>query len=290
MICRHCGTEINTLVREADGSVVCSGCGAVYRPKIAQLTETESKIHGSVQKEKKNDRHTERSTSHSSSLIRNVLVAAFLIIVAFLGATAIIIAKPYLNNSYKIGDEIVFGTYEQDNNLSNGREPIEWIIAEKSKDSILVVSKYSIDRQQFSPDRNYTTWDRSMLRSWLNHSFLSEAFSVEEQQSIVTTTVAADKPHDNSDPGKDTRDKVFLLSLEEYEKLDKKAGLGFGRPTLYADSANKSYNSEQGHWWLRTPAQNNSTVVTIMWGITTYDGDYPDAYLDVRPAMWINVN
>lgn len=75
----NCGTEINTRVREADGSVVCSGCGAVYRPKIAQLTETESKIHGSVQKEKKNDRHTERSTSHASSLIRNVLVALSLI-------------------------------------------------------------------------------------------------------------------------------------------------------------------------------------------------------------------
>ena len=39
MICKHCGTEINTKIREADGSVVCPGCGTVYRPKSAPKPE-----------------------------------------------------------------------------------------------------------------------------------------------------------------------------------------------------------------------------------------------------------
>lgn len=28
----------------------------------------------------------------------------------------------------KVGDTYVFGQYEQDNDLSNGKEPIEWIV------------------------------------------------------------------------------------------------------------------------------------------------------------------
>ncbi len=33
MFCTHCGTEINTRIREADGAVVCPGCGTRYRKK-----------------------------------------------------------------------------------------------------------------------------------------------------------------------------------------------------------------------------------------------------------------
>ncbi len=37
--CRHCGEYIDTRYREADGSVVCPRCGAVYRPKIKSQQE-----------------------------------------------------------------------------------------------------------------------------------------------------------------------------------------------------------------------------------------------------------
>ena len=34
------------------------------------------------------------------------------------------------NEYYQVGDVITFGTYEQDNNLENGAEPIEWQVLE----------------------------------------------------------------------------------------------------------------------------------------------------------------
>lgn len=45
MRCRFCGTEINTQITEPDGSVVCPGCGMIYRRKesIAQSYSKETR-------------------------------------------------------------------------------------------------------------------------------------------------------------------------------------------------------------------------------------------------------
>ena len=39
MICRQCGTGIDTSVRRSDGTAVCPGCGAVYRPKAGAASD-----------------------------------------------------------------------------------------------------------------------------------------------------------------------------------------------------------------------------------------------------------
>ena len=51
-----------------------------------------------------------------------------------------------------VGDEFTLGTYEQDNNLDNGAEDIEWIVYEYSAntDSYLCVSKYVLDSAIFN--------------------------------------------------------------------------------------------------------------------------------------------
>ena len=43
------------------------------------------------------------------------------------------------------GDYFTFGAYEQDNNLANGPEPIEWIVLAKEEKKILIISRYGID-------------------------------------------------------------------------------------------------------------------------------------------------
>ena len=45
----------------------------------------------------------------------------------------------------KAGDHIFFGHYEQDNDLNNGPEPIEWRILEVKGDKILLLSEYILD-------------------------------------------------------------------------------------------------------------------------------------------------
>ena len=54
------------------------------------------------------------------------------------------------------------------------------------------------------------------MRKWLNGTFISNAFSSDEQNMIQSTTVTADKnPSYSTSPGNNTTDKVFLLSITE---------------------------------------------------------------------------
>ena len=37
------------------------------------------------------------------------------------------------DNTVKTGDEILFGSYEQDNNIQKGKEPITWVVVDKKQ-------------------------------------------------------------------------------------------------------------------------------------------------------------
>ena len=58
--------------------------------------------------------------------------------------------------SVNVGDYITFGTYEQDNNTSNGKEDIEWLVLAnnlwKGKHRILVISRFALDCQIFDSE------------------------------------------------------------------------------------------------------------------------------------------
>lgn len=41
----------------------------------------------------------------------------------------------------KAGDYVFFGAYEQDNNTSNGKEDVEWLVLEVKDGKALVISK-----------------------------------------------------------------------------------------------------------------------------------------------------
>ena len=71
---------------------------------------------------------------------------------AIVRITAAGMAQAEIRDSYvdvQVGDIIEFGSYEQDNDSSNGSEPIKWRVLEVSDGSALVVSEYA----RFSLDR-----------------------------------------------------------------------------------------------------------------------------------------
>ena len=58
----------------------------------------------------------------------------------------------------------------------------------------------------------YVSWDTCTLRQWLNGTFLSEAFSSDEQRIIQNAITTKDKSVPNDVPSaNDIIDKVFLL-------------------------------------------------------------------------------
>ena len=115
--------------------------------------------------------------------------------------------------SYKVGDIIKFGHYEQDGNTANGKEEIEWQVLKVESDRVLVVSKYVLDEAAYHSnyhERN-VSWESCSLREWLNNDFKQIAFSTNEQACIVNVNIA-------NQNGNNTNDDIFLLSMEEVEK------------------------------------------------------------------------
>lgn len=83
---------------------------------------------------------------------------------------------------------ITFGYYEQDGNLENGEEPIEWIVIGKDGPTVTLLSLYALDNRQLNSDLDFK-WVESDLIKWLNGSFYSEAFSPDEQEMINKRTI-----------------------------------------------------------------------------------------------------
>ena len=209
-------------------------------------------------------------------------------------------------NDAVAGDVVVFGSYEQDGNTSNGKEPLEWLVLAKEGDSLFVITLYAIERMHFHSSLSKVTWETSSVRAWLNSEFLAAAFSSDENAKIKPSVVIAEANPDypKSPAGNDTEDKVFLLRIQEVaqylpEKADRKCS-----PTeAVAASANvfsisnRAWYAKHGYvcsWWLRSPGMYKDLYVSYVdhGGSTSGGGQVylENTDLCVRPAMWIRLN
>lgn len=194
-----------------------------------------------------------------------------------------------------IGDSFTFGMYEQDNDSSNGAESIEWIILQKEDKRLLVVSRYALDCVRYNTEYKDVTWETCTLRSWLNSTFMNEAFSEGEKSMISVTTVSADRnPKYDTNPGNATQDQVFLLSISEVNKYFNSDEERQCKPTEYAVDQGAYENDETGCcWcWLRSPGFNQGRAARV-----DYDGGVYEIgslvnrdYIAVRPALWIDLD
>ena len=214
----------------------------------------------------------------------------------------VIIPKQRINKikTANVGDIIVFGAYEQDNNTSNGKEDIEWLVLAKEDNKILVISDKALDCKPYNQSRDYVTWETCSLRNWLNNDFINAAFTAEERAMIPTVTVSADmNPGYNTNPGNATKDKVFLLSIVEAEKYFTSDEARKCVPTEYAISngASTSDSYTKGGkatclWWLRSPGfdQFIAAYVNYFGSVLRYGRSVDSSVIAVRPAMWITID
>lgn len=198
--------------------------------------------------------------------------------------------RPLLNA--KVGTFILFGSYEQDNNSSNGKEEISWLVLAREENKILVVSTYMLDCGDYHSTSKEITWSDCSLRTWLNGSFYNSAFSSEEQKMILSSKVSADyNPEYRTYPGNSTTDKVFLLSVSEVSEY--KLQSTRCNPTAYAAA-----HGAGSFWWTRSPGSNayNAACVcapgtmsngkTVQFLSVSVDAN-PDT--GIRPALWIDI-
>ena len=192
-----------------------------------------------------------------------------------------------------VGTYVFFGTYEQDGNLSNGKEAIEWLVIANQNNRLLLISRYALERKLYYEERANKTWETCTLRKWLNNEFLNDAFSLTEQTWIPTVDVPADKnPTYNTAPGNATQDKVFLLSSKEVERYLPSDSEKQCSPTTYAEQNGVLTNhTEWCWWWLRSPGyeQKYAACVNRRGTIDDWGSFVNDSYVGVRPAIWIEL-
>lgn len=140
------------------------------------------------------------------------------------------------------------------------------------------------------PNINMTfnvTWEICTLRKWLNEDFYYSQFNFAEQSRILTTEVAAGtNPKHSTDPGNDTQDKVFLLSIDEVNKY-------FDSDSDRICTYNRLVYGGNHCWWLRSPGNNSFFAARVKpngsvdytgqgnWGMRVGEA--------VRPALWLNL-
>lgn len=169
------------------------------------------------------------------------------------------------------GAYISFGKYEQDNDTSNGKEDIEWLVLDVIDGQALLISRYALDAQPYNIDKNDDcTWETCSLRKWLNSTFIDEAFSDIEKAMIP----AADL----------TQEQIFLLSVTEAREYFDSDDAGQYKATAYAQA-----NGSGSRWWLRMSEKRPGCASYVTSGGSIAVGGCIDSVFGVRPAMWIDL-
>lgn len=222
---------------------------------------------------------------------RKIIIIAVVIVLATAMITGVIIIQSiHKQNNMPSEKIIMFGTYEQDGNISNGAEPVEWLVLEEMEDKILVISRYGLDCQKYNQECTTITWENCTLRNWLNNEFYNTAFREEEKASIIDTTIYTAENKYKSGAAT-TTDNIFCLSKEEAYTYFASDKLRAAKPTAYASGRAENLGTWKGNcrWWLRSSGDLQDYAALVSFGGDVDDvGVAVDVYtVIVRPAMWI---
>ena len=202
-------------------------------------------------------------------------------------------------DSAKPGDLLILGSYEQDNDLTNGKEPVDWLVLEVRDGAALAVSRYALECKPYHTRRTEIAWEDCSLRKWLNEELFSELFSPAEQLRITRGPAPQwDASAANVAPGEESGDRITLLSADELEEYfpDVAGRKCYLTQYCYAHGPFRE-NPEDGWWWMRSQGETRDSAEGVN------DAGVVDAHaVDgtgfngqgclgvVRPAIWIDLN
>lgn len=218
---------------------------------------------------------------------RKILSAVALLLVLLLAAAAGMA-------EVAVGDHIIFGSYEQDNDLTNGQEPVEWRVLELKGDEALVISLYALDAKPYNKDGGHASWIKSSLRAWLNAEFYDTAFTEAEKACILTKEIENWRETPTADP-------VFLLENDQAKQLFANHADRQAKPTDYAIAQgiylSKKYGPGNIQWWLRSiswESRARAAYVAASGGVMTCGGNsfgtISNGKLAVRPAIYVSLD
>ena len=159
-----------------------------------------------------------------------------------------------------------------------GGDPIKWRILSIDGNTALLLSDVALDYKQYHTVRGSITWEKCMMRSWLNgydamsnsagrnysaDNFIDVAFTGAEQTAIRNTAVKNER-------GNDTIDKLFLLSESETGMTDAAAGYGFVKNQNTYDEARRCQGSAYTKARGLSASTSSSYKENVVWRLRSW--------------------
>lgn len=200
---------------------------------------------------------------------------------------------------YKIGSIISFGDYN-------------WRVLDIQNNAALVITEEIIEQRAYHDAYKDITWAHCALRKYLNGEFYDKFNVTDKSRIIPVLNKNPDNQWYGSKGGADTKDSIFLLSIEEVCKYfgDSLSKLqNRGKNQRYWFERKDENNSKRiakilgkegsWWWWLRSPGRVNVKAVYIfgtdgnigIQGNNILKGNISDGKCTggVRPALWLKL-
>lgn len=199
----------------------------------------------------------------------------------------------------QVGDKIVFDKYE-------------WRVLDIQNNAALVITEEIIEQRSYHDAYKDITWADCSLRTYLNGEFYDKFTAADKSRINPVINKNLDNQWYGSKGGADTRDYIFLLSLEEVctyfgDSLSKLQNRGKNQRYWFErkdENNSKRIARLQGKewdwwWWLRSPGRVNVKAVYIfgtdgnigIQGNNILKGNLSDGKCTggVRPALWLKL-
>ena len=175
--------------------------------------------------------------------------------------------RSQIQNLTTMADTVTFGT------TTDSKEPIEWYVLEDDGSKALLLSKYLLAEHTYNDEQEDVTWETCTMRKWLNTEYINLIFSKNEQKSILTTDVVNNNNESyGTNGGNNTKDKLFLLSIDEFKKY-------------YPSGSEATYKGGSSYFWYLRSTGPNYAFVDLN-GDFRDNGDATNAN-GIRPALWV---
>lgn len=190
-------------------------------------------------------------------------------------------------------DVIINGSkYHKTENNYFKYEPIKWRVLHYENSEAFLLADAILDSQPYHSENEEIDWKKSSIRAWLNNEFINKAFSNEENKAINTVElINKDNSKYRTQGGKNTSDKLFLLSLSEVDETEESKEYGFWDKKT-RKCKNDNFSEETYFWWLRSPGNSSHDAAGVYYygWVFGYGYDVQEPAGGIRPALYLNLS
>lgn len=190
-------------------------------------------------------------------------------------------------------DVIINGSkYHKTENNYFKYEPIKWRVLHYENSEAFLLADAILDSQPYHSENEEIDWEKSSIRAWLNNEFINKAFSNEENKAINTVElINKDNSKYGTQGGKNTSDKLFLLSLSEVDETEESKEYGFWDKKT-RKCKNDNFFEETYFWWLRSPGNSSHDAAGVYYygWVFGYGYDVQEPAGGIRPALYLNLS